>query len=157
MARQPTFTVHISLTVSLKNVYSDLAERLLGSGLPGVHAPSGRDPHADQETPRRGPDTGAAHSQPGAAPPPAPDRTREQQCETLSHRQRPDPSVEARRPRCRDGTVLCPAQLPGAPHALATNGLIGINSIAQPHIPRYLVGLPAEGIDDILKTGILEG
>src|SRR2546425_543284 len=29
MARQPTFTVHISLTVSLKNVYSDLAERLL--------------------------------------------------------------------------------------------------------------------------------
>src|SRR6266851_6990945 len=43
--------------------------------------------------------------------------------------QRPDPSVEARRPRCRDGTVLCPAQLPGAPHALATNGLIGINSV----------------------------
>jgi hypothetical protein len=29
MARQPTFAVHISLTVSLKNVYSDLAERLL--------------------------------------------------------------------------------------------------------------------------------
>src|SRR6266567_7237644 len=30
MARQPAFAVHISLTVSLKNVYSDLAERLLG-------------------------------------------------------------------------------------------------------------------------------
>ena len=29
----------------------------------------------------------------------------------------------------RDGTLLCPAQLPGASHALATNGLIGINSI----------------------------
>ena len=29
MARQPTFAVHISLTVSLKNVYSDLAERSL--------------------------------------------------------------------------------------------------------------------------------
>src|SRR6266446_3472693 len=29
MARQPTFAVHISLTVSLKNVYSDFAERLL--------------------------------------------------------------------------------------------------------------------------------
>src|SRR5262245_39031475 len=29
MARQPTFAVHISLTLSLKNVYSDLAERLL--------------------------------------------------------------------------------------------------------------------------------
>jgi hypothetical protein len=29
MARQPTFAVHISLTASLKNVYSDLAERLL--------------------------------------------------------------------------------------------------------------------------------
>src|SRR5207249_3054037 len=25
-------------------------------------------------------------------------------------------------------TLLCPAQLPGAPHALATDGLIGMNS-----------------------------
>src|SRR5207237_587389 len=33
MARQPTFAVHISLTVSLKNVYSDLAERLLERGI----------------------------------------------------------------------------------------------------------------------------
>src|SRR5205807_7787200 len=32
-------------------------------------------------------------------------------------------------PRSGDGTLLCPAQLPGAPHTLATNGLIGINSI----------------------------
>src|SRR5215831_10552153 len=37
--------------------------------------------------------------------------------------------MEDRCPRPRDGTVLCPAQLPGAPHALATNDLIGINSI----------------------------
>ena len=29
MAGQPPFAVHISLTASLKNVYSDLAERLL--------------------------------------------------------------------------------------------------------------------------------
>ncbi len=37
-------------------------------------------------------------------------------------------SVVGRRARSRDGDLLCPAQLPGAPHALATNGLIGINS-----------------------------
>jgi hypothetical protein len=42
--------------------------------------------------------------------------------------QRPHPLVEGGRPRCRDGTLLCPAQLPGAPHTLAANGLIGINS-----------------------------
>src|SRR3979490_1638660 len=39
--------------------------------------------------------------------------------------QRPHPLVEGGRPRCRDGTLLCPAQLPGAPHTLAANGLIG--------------------------------
>src|SRR5436309_6815740 len=33
MAGQPTFAVHISLTVSPKSVYLDLAERLLGSVL----------------------------------------------------------------------------------------------------------------------------
>src|SRR5262247_469175 len=42
--------------------------------------------------------------------------------------ERPDPPVEGRRPRSRDGTVLRPPQLPGAPDPVATNGLIGINS-----------------------------
>jgi hypothetical protein len=35
------------------------------------------------------------------------------------------------RPRSGDGTLLCAAQLPGAPEPVATNGLIGINSVAQ--------------------------
>ena len=43
--------------------------------------------------------------------------------------QRPDPPVEGGRSRSGDGTLLCTAQLPGAPHALATHDLIGINSI----------------------------
>jgi transposase len=49
-------------------------------------------------------------------------------CQVLSYRERPDAPVEGGRPRSGDRTLLCPAQLPGAPHALATNGLIGINS-----------------------------
>src|SRR2546429_6890173 len=48
-----------------------------------------------------------------------------------SYRQRPDPPVEGGRPRSGDGTVLCPAQPPGASHTLAANGLIGINSRVQ--------------------------
>jgi hypothetical protein len=36
--------------------------------------------------------------------------------------------VEGRRPRSRDGTLLCPAQLPGALDPVAANDLIGINS-----------------------------
>jgi hypothetical protein len=88
-----------------------------------------RDPHADEEAPRPGADAGAAQDQPGAAPPPAPDRTCEQQREALSHRERPDPLVEGGRPRSGDGALLCPAQLPGAPHTLAADGLIGINSL----------------------------
>ncbi len=49
--------------------------------------------------------------------------------------QRPHPLVEGGRPRCRDGNLLCPAQLPGAPHALAANGLIGINSfVGRPEV-----------------------
>jgi hypothetical protein len=38
-------------------------------------------------------------------------------------------SVVGRRARSRDGDLLCPAHLPGAPPPLAANGLIGINSI----------------------------
>jgi len=33
----------------------------------------------------------------------------QQQCQALSHRQRPDPAVAEGRPRSRDGTLLCPA------------------------------------------------
>src|SRR5215510_5259098 len=36
--------------------------------------------------------------------------------------------MEGRHPRSGDGTLLCPAQFPGAPHPLATNDLIEINS-----------------------------
>ena len=80
---------------------------------------------------RRGADMGTAESQSGAAPPPAAHRACQQQCQALSYRQRPDPSVEGGRSRSGDGTLLCPAQLPGAPHALATNDFIGINSMLQ--------------------------
>jgi Helix-turn-helix of DDE superfamily endonuclease len=40
--------------------------------------------------------------------------------------------------------LLCPTQLPGAPHALATNGLIGINSdiVIGLFVNRYEFGLP---------------
>jgi len=33
MAKQPTFAVHVSLTVSPKSVHLNLAERLLANGL----------------------------------------------------------------------------------------------------------------------------
>src|SRR5215831_5788851 len=75
-------------------------------------------------------DLGAATRQPGAQPTAAADRARQQQCEALSHRERLDPPVEAGRPGSGDGTLLCPAQLPGTPDPVATNGLIGINSNA---------------------------
>ena len=71
--------------------------------------PAGGDPHADEETPWPGADGGAATGQPGAAPASAADRACQQQCQALSRRQRPDPAVEGRRPRSRDGTLLCPA------------------------------------------------
>src|SRR5712692_830911 len=95
----------------------------------GVHAAASRDPHADQATQWAGTATRAETSQPGPARSPAPDRACQQECEALSHRQRPDPPLEGGRPRSRDGTLLCPAQLPAAPDPLAANGLIGINSI----------------------------
>src|SRR2546428_9122158 len=47
----------------------------------------------------------------------------------LASAMRPIHLVAGGRPRCRDGIVLCPASFPGAPHALATNGLIRINSV----------------------------
>src|SRR5207237_7809201 len=51
--------------------------------------------------------------------------------QALPHCQRPDPSVEGWRPGSRDGTVLCPAQLPGAPDPVATDDLTGINSFVD--------------------------
>ena len=85
--------------------------------------------------------------QPGAAPASAADRACQQQCQALPHRERPDPPVEGGRPRSGDGTLLCPAQLPGAPHALATNGLIGINSNVQ----NTLVGSATCGLPSCLE------
>src|SRR5262249_41342062 len=64
----------------------------------------------------------------GAPPASAADRACQQQCEALSHRERPDPPVEAGCPRSGDGALLCPAQFPGAPEPLVTYDLIGINS-----------------------------
>src|SRR5262249_18438052 len=99
-----------------------------GSGLPGVHAPPGGDPHADEEAPRCGADPGATMGQPGAPPAAAADRACQQPRQALSHGERPDPPVEGGRPRSRDGTVRGPPQLPGAPAPLVTHDLIGINS-----------------------------
>src|SRR5262249_24860932 len=72
---------------------------------------------------------GATPGQPGAPPAAAADRACQQQRQALSHCERPDPPVEGGRPRSRDGTVLCHAQLPGASDPVAANELIGIKSI----------------------------
>src|SRR5262245_16075916 len=40
-------------------------------------------------------------------------------------------SMEGGRPRSGDGTLLCPAQLPGASEPVATNDLIGINPLVE--------------------------
>src|SRR5262245_5122434 len=99
-----------------------------GSGLSVVHAPSGRDPHADEEAPRCGAHPGTTPGQPSAPPAAAADRACQQQCEALSHCERPDPAVEGGRPRSRDGTLLRPAQFPGTSEPVAAHVLIGINS-----------------------------
>src|SRR5215510_6202813 len=100
-----------------------------GSGLPGLHAPCGGDPHADEEAPRCGAAPGATTGQPGAPPAAAADRACQQQRQALSHGERPDPPVERGRPRSGDGALLCPAQFPGAPEPLAAHDLIGMNSV----------------------------
>src|SRR5262249_29839557 len=51
-----------------------------------------------------------------------------------------------------DGTLLCPAQLPSAPYALATNSLIGINSY---EIERQLAGTVEA--DDLYHTAGQKG
>ena len=48
---------------------------------------------------------------------------------TFKHGERPEPPVEGGRPHSYDGTLLCPAERPGASHTLAANGLTGINSV----------------------------
>ena len=123
-----------------------------------------------------GADPGAATGQPGAPPASAADRACQQQRQALSHRERPDPPVEGGRPRSGDGTLLCPAQLPGAPDPVAANGLIGINSIVKetaeqaqitkrvyPHLLRHSVattllerGMPIEQIQKFLGHSKLE-
>src|SRR5215831_7019981 len=108
-----------------------------GSGLPVLHAPPGGNPHADEEAPRCGADPGARPGQPGAPPAAAPDRARQQQRQAVSDCERPDPPVEGGRPRSRDGTLLCPAQLPGTPDPMATDDLIGINS-SEEQVQRVL-------------------
>jgi len=57
-----------------------------------------RNPHADAETTRPGSHPGGATGQPGPALSPVTDRACAQQCQALSHRQRPDPPLEAGRP-----------------------------------------------------------
>src|SRR5262245_25762365 len=116
-------------------------------GLPVVHAPPGRDPHADEETPRCGAAPGATPDQPGAPPAAAADRACQQQRQAVSHGERSDPPVESGRARSRDGALLCPAQFPGAPEPLAAHDLIGINSVTGA-LPRaswlpYSQGAPA--------------
>src|SRR4029450_3662498 len=103
-----------------------------GSGLPVVHAAPRGDPHADEEAPRWGADPGARPGQPGTPPAAAPDRACEQQCQALSYREGPHSSMEGGGPRSGDGTLLCPAQLPGAFDPVAANDLIEINSIELP-------------------------
>jgi len=71
---------------------------------------------------------GAAKDEPGVTPSPTADRACQQQCEALSYCKRSHPPVERRRPGSGDGTLLCPAQLPGALDSVAANDLIGINS-----------------------------
>src|SRR6516165_10529423 len=50
-------------------------------------------------------------------------------CPALPHRDGPAPPVEGGRPRSGDGTLLCPAQLPGALDPVAAHALIGINQL----------------------------
>jgi hypothetical protein len=85
-------------------------------------------PHADQEAAWRGTHTSAVQSESSAASASVAYRACPQQCQALSHRQRPPPPVARRRPRSGDGTLLCAAQRLGAPHTLATNNVSGRNA-----------------------------
>jgi len=101
-----------------------------GSGLPGLHAPAGGDPHADQEAPRRGAHAGTTMDAPGVAPASAPDRACHEACHALSHRHRPHLPVAGGGPCSREGPLLCPAALPGTLDLVAAKDCIGINATA---------------------------
>jgi len=75
--------------------------------------------HTQKAATEHGPPVRARHARP-------------QPRQALSHGERPNPPVEGGRPRSGDGTLLCPAQLPGAPHALAADDVIEINSTDVP-------------------------
>src|SRR5262245_33225093 len=96
-------------------------QAVAGAGVAGVHIAPGGAPHANEETPRPGAAPGAEVAQPGLTPARVTDRARQQQCQALSHREGPYLPVEARCPRSGDEALLCPAQLSGTPHTLATN------------------------------------
>jgi len=59
----------------------------------------------------------------GAIPPGYPTHAIPERVNGPYSTQRPDPPLEGGRARSGDGNLLCPAQLPGAPYALATDGL----------------------------------
>src|SRR5262249_36433954 len=92
-----------------------------GPGFPVLHAPGGGNPHADEEALRCGAAPGATTGQPDAPPAAAAAGACQQQRQGVSHCERPHPPVERGHPRSGDGTVLCPAQLPGAPEPLVTH------------------------------------
>ncbi len=102
---------------------------MAGSGCPGVHTPAGRDRHADHEATRPGTPPGTATGQPSPARAPLAHGAWPQACQALLRRHRPALTVEGGHPRSNDGTQLCPAQRPRAPHALAAEGGSGRNAI----------------------------
>ena len=102
---------------------------MAGSGRPGVHTPAGRDRHADHEATRPGTPPGTATGHPSPARAPLAHGAWPQACQALLRRHRPALTVEGGHPRSNDGTQLCPAQRPRAPHALAAEGGSGRNAI----------------------------
>ena len=109
-----------------------------GAGVPGVQAPCGGAPEAAHAPAGRGADAGAPAGAPGAPPASAAPRAGHEPGQARRPRARPPPSVAAGGPRSREGERLCAAHLLGAPHALATKGLIGINSnvlMSKPRTP----------------------
>jgi hypothetical protein len=98
-----------------------------------LDAAPGGEPQAPQAPAWAGAPVGAARSASGAAPALAAERACPPQCQARSSGPRAPPSVDRGYPRWGDGPLLGAAPLPGAPHALAAYGLIGINSMAFPH------------------------
>jgi len=93
-----------------------------GAGRAGVPTPPRRQADAAEATPGPGADAGAGTGPPGPARPPAADRAWPPAGQALAQGHRPDPFGDGRQPRCRDGTLRCPASLPGAPDSVAANG-----------------------------------